>query len=574
MIHTNINQRLKFILGFLSLLFLGVILQREGLDAFQISGASAQTFQVMNEIQEKWSIFIGIGMMISFFMYPIVSTLLDPQVFLDITVQGDGDLMKIWQLSRDIMNTIFAFMLIAGAMATVIMANGDYLKKYAVKFIIGIILVNFSWFFPRVILDVSNVLTANIYQLPNIVGTECRFRESDGSMRSCTFPTDFKFFEAAEAVYANAGRGADQNGYTCVSKEICYKPVELDRNTNTAGGVLAGLMLNHARLGEMNKVMASGASAEGLNTREFIDTVISQIIHMGLQLLLIIYIALIMLGMAIALLVRIPVLWITMAFMPLMFIGFVAGDILPDNMNTMKIFKHFIAAAFLPVMMAIPLAVGFILINALAFSSAPESAATLSGAGGNILPGIKDLWSFMWLLMAITVMWKGFKMAVANDEIFSQATSKITDMGTNFGNLARNLPLNVPFIPGTVNKDGTSNLQSLGQLGNSVGAASSAASQGRLFADNKDENDPNNGSVGSNGINLGSSSTSNIESALTRSGLSTNQKLDAIVAELKNHPHHKPVDLVREVDKISQSALKQSLPPAQKNDLLNKLRNP
>lgn len=468
--------RRKLFIACLATLFLGIVGVHSGTLPWELPLASAQgvtdpLFDTFDSLNKSWSVFIEIGMMVTFVLYPIISFLLDPQFFLDVTSGGQNNLLTIWQLSRDIMNTIFAFMLIGGAMMTVVMAKEDYLKKYALKFIVGVILVNFSWFFPRVILDISNVLTANIYQIPNIVGTQCRYQERDGTFRNCEFPTDFKFFNEAERLVDNQGTLPGQNGYKCPTSFFCYRPEELDNTTNTAGGVMAGLIFNHARIGDMNKVLAErGAAADDSASR--FQVMLSHIIHIGFQLLLVLYVTIILVAMAVALLVRIPILWMTMAFMPLMFLGFVVGDILPEKMNTMNlIFKKFVHAAFLPVAMAIPLAVGFILINALAFSP-PTIATVLLNATGTIIPGVQNLWSFMWLLISIIVMWKGLKTALSIDTIFEGATSSITGFGDSIGTIIKNAPLNLPLIPAAGGS------KTLGQAGSELSALAGASGRG------------------------------------------------------------------------------------------------
>ena len=523
------NLRPKFLLGLLAASFLGVLYLVDPTGFELLSSASAQGAggavfdDILNEFNSKWSIFVELGMVVSFVIYPIVSLLLDPQFFLDVTSGGSNQLLIIWQLSRDIMNTIFAFMLVGGAMMTVVMAKEDYLKKYALKFVVGVILVNFSWFFPCVILDVSNILTANIYQIPNVVGTVCQYREADGSLRSCEFPIRYEYFPDEDFV-----RNSTANGWKCISTFICYEPEELDNTTNTAGGVLAGLMLNHARLGELNKVMVNRRAAAGDSLYKT-QLLISQIVHVGLQLLLVLYITIILVGMAVALLVRIPILWMTMAFMPLMFLGFVVGDLLPEKMNTMNlIFKKFVHAAFLPAAMAIPLAVGFILVNALAFSPPSSAPAFMTNASGFILPGISTLWEFLWLLIAIIIMWKGFKTALSVDEIFENATSSITSFGDNLGTIVKNSPLNVPFIPAP-----GGGAKTLGQATADIGSLANASRTGNIMPRLQQIR---TGQGGSSSINTANITISNnlrntISSALTN-GLNQ-PEIQKIAAELK-----------------------------------------
>ncbi|MEK7137508.1 MAG: hypothetical protein AAB853_04465, partial [Patescibacteria group bacterium] len=118
-----------------------------------------------------------------------VEALLDPDfIFGAIPVDDKGVptgaprpmetvLHGLWLLSRNITNAIFAFILLAGGIYLILNAGGEgisKIKQMAPKFVLAVILVNFSWFFPRVIIDAANVMSAVIYQLPSLTtGNVC-----------------------------------------------------------------------------------------------------------------------------------------------------------------------------------------------------------------------------------------------------------------------------------------------------------------------------------------------------------------------------------------------------------------
>jgi hypothetical protein len=278
-----------------------------------------------------------------------------------------------------------------------------------------------------------------------------------------------------------------------------------------------------------------------------IQQLISQIIRLGLQFILVMFIALILIGMAVALLVRIPILWITMAFMPLMFISFVLGDLLPTDFNTMQlIFKKFVHAAFLPAVLAVPLSVGFILINGLANSTAPDSAIMLSDSLGPILPGVNDLWEFLWVLVTIVVMWKGFKAALKVDSIFEQATSGITGIGDNIGKLAMNAPLSIPIIPMGKDANGKDINISLGAAKTKLNALQYAAGSGRLVEEVR--GGLGGGSGTTNNINhvvVNTAVNTAVSSAITASNgnVLSETDLNAIVIAMRNANRNNPENI-------------------------------
>ena len=139
-------------------------------------------------------------------LFRLLGLVLDPAFMFDLLPGGgDGPLLKmlhdIWQLSRDIMNVIFAILLVVGAVITIIKANTELLKAYRAKFVIAIILINFSWFIPRVVLDISQVLTYTIYQIPSLLPAAagaCMIAGStDGTIaaKRCVVVDNVIFFE-------------------------------------------------------------------------------------------------------------------------------------------------------------------------------------------------------------------------------------------------------------------------------------------------------------------------------------------------------------------------------------------
>lgn len=459
----------KTITGLLALLTLVVIGEVYGYDNIAVgvenvwaAGSGTPSDNIYTTMTGVMAMFIAFLNTISFIVYPLLIAVVDPRFFLGIHQANEATILQIWQMSRDIMNVIFAFLLIAGACLTVVTAKKDIVSKFAIKFVLGIILVNFSWFFPRVILDVAHVLTASIYQLPGMVSTTCRYVDEQGNIQTpCEYPYDFKFFDEALQISESAA-GPSALGYKCPVSTVCYKVDALSNTTNTATGMLSGLIINHAHLPHLALVQNfNGGGPPPTDPGDLISFFLQFLVNSGFLIVMSIALALVMVAMLVAFVIRIPVLWITMAFMPFMFLGFVIGEKM-GNFNTMKIFDHFVKAAFLPAVTAVPLAVGFIVLNALAFSPPPSGlppgmADLLAPAAsmGQFLPGIDNLWLLLWNIMTILIIWKGFFAALAIDDIYTNATKGIQSLGGNLAGLAISAPLNLPIIPAKTNDDGS-----------------------------------------------------------------------------------------------------------------------
>src|SRR3989344_3244234 len=435
--------------------------QGTGLDVFGVPVAHAaaviDTMPIMDGITEVLGFLITAMNVLMWVLFRMLDLVLDPVFIFDLNAGGaDGPLLdmlhEIWQLTRDIMNIIFAILLVVGAVMTIIKADMELVKSYRAKFVISIILINFSWFIPRVILDVSQVLTYTVYQIPSLMvtkGIPCRVPGSaDGTIPSspCVIVTDVKFLEETTGIVA-AGPGAALPHWECPIKDfVCVEysafnnPTVWDHNP-----VLNGLIINHARLGILAHVIDPRAGgvvkpAPGTEIRELMTFLIRAVI------VLLIHVALFfpMLALVVAFFIRIPILWITMAFMPVAFLGFVIGDKIPNFNPVEKIWKKFITVALLPAIVAIPLSVGFVMINAGTSIPAPP------GVGATIIPilaDVKDIWQILWMMMALMVMWLGVFAALKQDEFIGKIVEPIKGYGEMLGKAALKAPLAAPIIP-------------------------------------------------------------------------------------------------------------------------------
>ena len=402
-----------------------------------------------------------------------LSFLLDPEIIFKIneTAQLNGQplLLAIWQMSRDIMNVIFAFMLVFAAIYTVVTSDRELVTTHIKKFILAVILVNFSWFFPRVILDVSNVLTATIYSIPSTIAQECKTMDSKGKLTECHYISRIYFFPEEGNAKVNQGCFAPKQNLPAnilrPISQICMEVAPLPKEANTALGILHGMYVNHVRIISVGKVVNNRVPAGGFGKVEELARFIIQFLFTFLYL---IASAFPLLAMMVVFFIRIPVIWITTAFMPFMFLGFIfkpSGIGLPDDFDTMGIFKKFVKAAFLPTVTAVPLVIGFIMITAGIQAPCPNEGAVggLCLDQGFLIDGVKNFWVFMWNCLAIVVIWIGFYKAMSIDELYSGVGNFFQNIGQQWGKFALKAPLAMPIIG--LPCGGNPNQSILGSLG-------------------------------------------------------------------------------------------------------------
>lgn len=399
---------------------------------------------------------IGFINILIWVMFIFLNFVLDPQFIFDLDSGRFMDMLnRIWQLSRDLMNVCFALVLIGTAVYTIVTANKDFVSAHAKKFLMAVILVNFSWFFPRVILDVANVATSTIYGIPSLLFDEsgansCTYKTSKKTDAACTEYTEAEpgvatVYDCPCRVVVNADMfmSADEAlalegaGWECTGTILCVQTEPWNpRLIAGHSAILNGLILNHAHLGTLANVPAPVNDDDiGQMTRFLLVEGIIVVIHIALLFPL--------LAMFVAFLVRIPILWLTMAFMPFVFLSWVIENEYADE--TKEIWKQFLKAAFLPAAIAIPLSVGFILVNA----GAQLTAGPIASIKIRLIDGISNYWQLLWWVMTLGVLWVGtFMVFEKAGGFYNKAATSIKGYGEAWGKVALKAPLSVP-LPGT-----------------------------------------------------------------------------------------------------------------------------
>ncbi len=401
--------------------------------------------------------------LLAWVLFTFLNFLLDPEFIFGT----DGNLLEIlnqlWQLSRDLMNVIFALVLVGAAIYTIVTAKKEFLSQYGPKFIAAVVLVNFSWFLPRLVIDIANVGASAVYGIPSLMATnpnaQCRVMQQHAPMAvpngctavggnaelstcPCKGVTDALFFleSEQEAGFYQA------TGYTCpLGLVFCYKESVLDfAAVAPHSAVLNGLVLNHARLGALASVpIRPAGAAAGSETNRMIMFLMREL------MVLLIHAAIVfpLLAMTIAFFIRIPVLWITMAFMPFYFLDVVLGGPLEQFTQgaLKKILSTFIKAAFLPMLIAVPFSIGLLMLNA----ASHITGGTMAAIPFRIFDGINNFWQLLWLCMSLGVLWVGVFSILKGDDILSSGAQSIKGFGQSLGSIALKAPLAIPTIPGS-----------------------------------------------------------------------------------------------------------------------------
>lgn len=421
-----------------------------------LSAVAATTMNFPADFNANIGSFLSLvdGMLyfLTWIVFYFLRNFLDPNTVFAISSSSSllAILNNVWQLARDVVNIVFALVLVLGAIYTIVTAKKDLIMNHWAKFVMAVILVNFSWFFPLVVIDVANIATATVYGIPSLLGSSvpaCKVISSkiladqncvaDGKVFKCdcAYIEDMMFFLDTEEYSDKVDAG-----WECYLKQLmCVKKSPLNLTTATpSAGVLNGLVVNHANLQALANIPPPGDKSE-------IGQILEFLMREGMLLFFLVLLLFPLAAMLIAFIIRIPVLWITIAFMPFYFVQFVLPDKLTQNFSPKKIMDTFLQAAFLPVMLAVPLTVGFIMVNAgVEFTASP---AAFSINNFNFFSNVSTTFQFLWILMAMGVVWMGVFFILGTNKILGMGSAAIKGFGQTLAGIAVRAPLAVPIIP-------------------------------------------------------------------------------------------------------------------------------
>lgn len=325
----------------------------------------------------------------------------------------EDSLLQIWRDVRNIVNIFFALALLVMAIYNVLgFGEEGPLSSYAFKkmlprFVLAVILVNFSFIICKVILDVADTLTNAVFAVPQYGVTQ--LNEAELAKKIC--PSFFS--EKLEKIGVIVGtEGENQlcdNKTTFTGSAIKF--FKQDVNSNTAALMLAINMGQlHSQM-DISEVIEKFGEAGGKITLDdfLINTLFSVLIF-------VVY-AITFGVLALFLIVRVVVLWLVIALSPLAALMLV----LPEEANASSDFdikKQFLTHAFAPVVIAFSMAIGFMMLTAyqkLGGSFSPGSPESLQL--GVTISGMGDVHKLILATGAVVVVWVGVFTAAGKSEV-------------------------------------------------------------------------------------------------------------------------------------------------------------
>jgi len=364
----------------------------------------------------------------------------------------DQRLYDIWVQIRNIVNIVFVMVLVGIALYSVLgisSENSQYsIKTILPKLIVGIIAVNFSFLGIKVILDATTVVTTAIFAIPNqtlgtlqdmkvvdssntdVVTELCKkMYGSDGTVDDFNEKINdlmYKNFAAtkpgvlnqrAKAADIKAAIEADKEGnlkaeftdYQKANKPICeVKNKKLVLTTN-GEDFLSKFRSNNAALAmaiNMGGILFIDRST-GLGTgSDIMQLAIGIVFSFALNVVYMFA----FLTLFLVLIARLVVVWISLAFSPIIVLGMTVPGMEKIDMFK-KIQDSFVKHVTAPIVIAITMTIGWVMLSALSSlgletASAPGSVMGMA-VPGIPLPGLETMQSLIAAICTAAVVWMG-----------------------------------------------------------------------------------------------------------------------------------------------------------------------
>ena len=491
-------------------------------------GKNAINPEASKDIIAKIQVLTGIQKLMNKIIWPVLvltGGLMDNSLLFGNGMEEQ--LRNIWIPIRNLVNIFFVILLVGIALYNVL-GIGDENSEYAVKsmlpkIVIGIIAVNFSFLAIKVVLDAINILTVSIFALPNQVSegldkviefdengdptskehkkieSLCASLSGQGYSEYKTTSDIVRKQEIEKKIYhsvlkkvtGQVGGKTFKEGMTLeelkdFAKQIPPKgtngvPAKAVIDKQIADGIDGNLCNEQKKLTPTGKEFLrsynsrNAAFAMALNMGKIVfynevnwhglESIDKLFINALMSMLLYLVYVASFLALFIVLLGRMVVMWLSIAVSPILVLLLGSSGIKEKVGDLGKLVDQFTKNAIAPVLIALSMTIGWIMLKAIQDSNgmSSDSALRVDLTGGIPVVGLNTLQDFTVAVGTIAVVWLGV-FSAASGTIAEGATNWMKDNLLKAGKYVGSIPFkHVPFIPMTVN--GSDQPITLSQLG-------------------------------------------------------------------------------------------------------------
>ncbi len=380
-------------------------------------------------------------------------------------------LLDVWYQVRNLVNIGFVIVLLVVALANVIGYGKDNfeLKTVLPKIIIALILVNFSYMGMKLILDTTNVLAIAIFSLPASISEDLQSTEivtkktDDKKVVTYTVSDEQKPLEQKicksmfgstgtfEAATENIKDPAALKALHCKIEGGSYKFTEEGKkffaqySPRNASLILAIQLMNVVDIDKVTQAAAAEFDLQKLSFTLLFSTVFYLLYAIAYVVLFIVLLA------------RLIVLWVIIALSPLIALGIAVPDLFKGiSSGNFDIKEKFVNHAIVPIKIAIPMTIGYMMLDALKHVQSGQVANFFQLGTFDInTSGISDLQTMIVAFGAVGVVWVGV-FSAAEGTIAEGMVNWIKGQVGNAGKMLTDTLKVLPIVPTGPGKPGKS----------------------------------------------------------------------------------------------------------------------
>jgi len=423
---------------------------------------NAQDFSSLTPIiQNSFQFFNIILIAIQAFLWPIL-LLLGGLLNNDLLFSGGMQtvLLNIWSAVRDFVNVMFVLGLLGVAVYNIIGIgnNESYsVKKALPKIAIALIAVNFSFLACKVVLDVVNVTTTAIFAMPMASDSLKKYNDPAEMKKLsdsfCNKITNLPKSSGAEKnPYCDPVKSADSGAAkTAPASGTPATPTDKSLSTQVKGELNNLGKSFFSTFNSRNVALVMAIELMDIVNIDKVDqinvsTIKSLTINTIFSLIFLTIYATAFIALFVALLVRVVVLWISIAISPLSFLGMAFEAVKSKFGDDDPFFKLFMKHALVPLPVALILTVGMIMIAQLKQISPGAQFSTNPADLGAITSGMSTIQDLIAGLATAAFIWIAAFKALSGTKA-DAFINPIKGAVQGFGTSLAKLPLYAPILP-------------------------------------------------------------------------------------------------------------------------------
>ncbi len=335
-------------------------------------------------------------------------------------------LLSAWVEIRNLVNIIFVLILVAVAIYNVLGLGNDGgpvplgYKAVMPKFVIALILVNFSFVGVKMVLDLSNVITGAVFALP--------------SKTISASPAD----EMEKAICGKRAKEVPVYNLWCTSNKKFNETAKQYFNQLDRNNISVVYAIRYGKATELKFIREGVKDLGQLGFNIIFNTILFIVYTIGFVALFLV------------LATRLVVIWLALVMSPLFALTMVLPNLSQFGGSSGDIKEKLIGSIVAPITIGLTMSVGYIMLDAMSSSSAIDpmlSSSSLTAIDANALPtNITTLQQLLVAIGSIVVVWKGVEGA-ASKTYASGIVSGIMSRTLQVGTAIAKLPLMAPIIP-------------------------------------------------------------------------------------------------------------------------------